>query len=422
MESWGPMLRALLSGPGRRGGTRGWAFRSGQPHLPLAGLSSATELVNHWTGVFEKRGIPEARESSEYIVAHVLGAKTFQSLRPALRTQPLSPQQLQCIQELSSCRLQRMPVQYILGEWDFKGLSLKMAPPVFIPRPETEELVEWVLEEVVQRPRVEGAQDGPLILEVGCGSGAIALSLLSQLPETLALEMKKLLGASLFRWDLEQGPRGGISWHSASQPSFILGQSRVIAVDKGEAAISLTHENAQRLRLQDRIWMVPLDVTLGPKTGPGCGWGTALPGTWWQVALESFTYQWTNVCCVSPSLSTEGSWTHLLPWGPVDLVVSNPPYVFHQDMEQLAPEIRSYEDVAALDGGEEGMDVIAHILALAPQLLKDSGNIFLEVDPRQPELVSRWLQSRPDLDLQLVAVRRDFCGRPRFLHIRRSGP
>ncbi|XP_027624415.1 hemK methyltransferase family member 1 isoform X5 [Tupaia chinensis] len=307
MESWGPMLRALLSGPGRRGGTRGWAFRSGQPHLPLAGLSSATELVNHWTGVFEKRGIPEARESSEYIVAHVLGAKTFQSLRPALRTQPLSPQQLQCIQELSSCRLQRMPVQYILGEWDFKGLSLKMAPPVFIPRPETEELVEWVLEEVVQRPRVEGAQDGPLILEVGCGSGAIALSLLSQLPE-----------------------------------------SRVIAVDKGEAAISLTHENAQRLRLQDRIWMVPLDVTL------------------------------------------EGSWTHLLPWGPVDLVVSNPPYVFHQDMEQLAPEIRR--------------------------------NIFLEVDPRQPELVSRWLQSRPDLDLQLVAVRRDFCGRPRFLHIRRSGP
>ncbi|XP_027624414.1 hemK methyltransferase family member 1 isoform X4 [Tupaia chinensis] len=254
MESWGPMLRALLSGPGRRGGTRGWAFRSGQPHLPLAGLSSATELVNHWTGVFEKRGIPEARESSEYIVAHVLGAKTFQSLRPALRTQPLSPQQLQCIQELSSCRLQRMPVQYILGEWDFKGLSLKMAPPVFIPRPETEELVEWVLEEVVQRPRVEGAQDGPLILEVGCGSGAIALSLLSQLPE-----------------------------------------SRVIAVDKGEAAISLTHENAQRLRLQDRIWMVPLDVTLAQK---GAG-HTSCPGAPWT---------WSSATLPTSSTRTWSSW------------------------------------------------------------------------------------------------------------------
>lgn len=75
MELWGGMLRALLSGPGRRGGTWGRAFSSWRPHLPQAGLS-ATELVSQWTAVFEKRGIPEARESSEYIVAHVLGAKT----------------------------------------------------------------------------------------------------------------------------------------------------------------------------------------------------------------------------------------------------------------------------------------------------------------------------------------------------------
>ncbi|XP_039084308.1 MTRF1L release factor glutamine methyltransferase isoform X3 [Hyaena hyaena] len=300
MEIGGRMLWALLSGLGRRGGTRDWAFSSWQPCLPLAGLLSATELVSHWTAVFEKRGIPEAQASSEYIVAHVLGAKTFQSLRPVLRTQPLTPWQLQHVQKLSSCRLQRMPVQYILGEWDFQGLTLKMAPPVFIPRPETEELVQWVLEEVTQSSCAVGTQGGPLILEVGCGSGAISLSLLSQLP---------------------QAP---CSLHSHR---LFLGQSRVIAVDKGEAAICLTQENAQ-----------------------------------------------------------------------------------------------SYEDPLALDGGEEGMDIITHILALAPWLLKDSGSIFLEVEPRHPELVGSWLQSRPDLSLDLVAVRKDFCGRPRFLHIRRSGP
>ncbi|KAM6160130.1 MTRF1L release factor glutamine methyltransferase isoform 1-T1 [Erethizon dorsatum] len=205
--------------------------------------------------------------------------------------------------------------------------------------PSFRELVEWVLEEMAQRRHMMEAQDGPRILEVGCGSGAISLSLLTQLPE-----------------------------------------SQVIAVDKEEAAVSLTCENAERLQLQDRIWIVPFDVT------------------------------------------SEGSWTHLQPWGPMDLVVSNPPYIFHQDMEQLAPEIRSYEDPVALDGGEEGMDIITSILTLASQLLKDSGSIFLEVDPRHPELVSSWLQSRPDLYLNLVAVRKDFCGKPRFLHVQRSGP
>ncbi|XP_076985302.1 MTRF1L release factor glutamine methyltransferase isoform X2 [Tamandua tetradactyla] len=338
MELWSQKLWALLSGPGRRGSTCIRAFSSRPPHPPLAELVSATELVSHWTAVFEERGIPEARESSEYIIAHVLGARTFQSLRSALWTQPLNARQLQCIEELSNRRLQRMPVQYILGEWDFQGLSLKMAPPVFIPRPETEELVEWVLEEAAQQPHVVGAQGGPLILEVGCGSGAISLSLLSHFP-----------------------------------------QSQVIAVDKGEAAICLTHENAWRLRLQDRIRILPLDVTL------------------------------------------DGSWMHLLPWGPMDLIVSNPPYVFHRDMEQLAPEICSYEDPVALDGGEEGMDVIAHILALAPRLLKNSG-IFLEVEPRHPELVGSWLRSQPDLYLDLVAVRKDFCGRcfPSVLEKRRK--
>ncbi|RLV94414.1 hypothetical protein DV515_00013117 [Chloebia gouldiae] len=53
---------------------------------------------------------------------------------------PLTALQQQQIQQLSHKRLQRMPVQYVLGEWDFQDLTLKMRPPVFIPRPETEVL------------------------------------------------------------------------------------------------------------------------------------------------------------------------------------------------------------------------------------------------------------------------------------------
>lgn len=65
-----------------------------------------------------------------------------------------------------------MPVQYIVGEWDFRDVNLIMRPPVFIPRPETELLVDHVLKEL------EENKDVKEVLEICCGSGAISLSLL----------------------------------------------------------------------------------------------------------------------------------------------------------------------------------------------------------------------------------------------------
>ncbi|NWH76211.1 HEMK1 methyltransferase, partial [Piaya cayana] len=257
----------------------------------------------------------------------------FQSLNPESFHTPLTTVQQEQIQQLSSKRLERMPVQYVLGEWDFQDLTLKMRPPVFIPRPETEDLVSLVVEEESQK---HGKNSGlcfpdraphPVILEVGCGSGAIALGLLSKLP-----------------------------------------QSRVIAVDKEKAAVDLTRENAHRLQLQDRIHIIQHEVSYG-------------------------------------------SAKQLLLWGPVDFIVSNPPYVFHEDMASLDAEILRYEDLDALDGGDDGMRVIKTILALAPSLLKDSGSVFLEVDPRHPAMVENWLQAHPNLSLVLHAVHKDFCGK-----------
>ena len=68
-----------------------------------------------------------------------------------------------------------MPIQYIIGEWDFRDLTLHMKPPVFIPRPETEELVELVLQQFDQIASMR-------FMEVGCGTGAISLALLKALP------------------------------------------------------------------------------------------------------------------------------------------------------------------------------------------------------------------------------------------------
>ncbi|NWV64828.1 HEMK1 methyltransferase, partial [Malurus elegans] len=299
-------------------------------------LVTATDMVNYWQKVFETNGIPEARESSQYIVSFALGAKTFQSLdSKSLRT-PLTAVQQEQIQQLSNKRLQRMPVQYVLGEWDFQDLTLKMRPPVFIPRPETEDLVSLVVEEEFQKCEnsalcfpvsVHPSFCHPVILEIGCGSGAIALSLLCKLP-----------------------------------------QSRVIAMDKEKAAVDLTRENAHRLQLQERIHIIHQDVS-------------------------------------------HCSAKQLLLWGPIDVIVSNPPYVFHEDMASLDTEILCYEDLDALDGGDDGMRVIKTILALAPSLLKVSGSVFLEVDPRHPNMVARWLQAHPNLLLTLHAIHKDFCGK-----------
>ncbi|KAJ7316700.1 hypothetical protein JRQ81_002862 [Phrynocephalus forsythii] len=228
----------------------------------------------------------------------------------------------------------------------FPGFDTEDGTPVFIPRPETEELVSLVVaEECRKRLNSAGCRDsclsppshGPLVLEVGCGSGAIALSILKKLPH-----------------------------------------SRAFAIDKSEAAVNLTKQNAQRLNLQDRISVFHHDV-------------------------------FSSSCeC-------------LLPCGFIDTVISNPPYVFHEDMTHLAAEILSYEDLDALDGGDDGMSVIKEILNRASYILKDSGSIFLEVDPRHPEMVKNWLGSHPDLFLFLSATHKDFCGKPRFLHIQKHG-
>lgn len=68
------------------------------------------------------------------------------------------------------------PVQYVLGEADFDGMSLRVGPGVLIPRPETEELVAWIASDLAGRGKVR-------ILDIGTGSGCIALSLARRFPD-----------------------------------------------------------------------------------------------------------------------------------------------------------------------------------------------------------------------------------------------
>lgn len=135
-------------------------------------------------------GVPEPDASAEHLLAHALGSQS----RGVLATradEPLTGAEAAHFGRMISERLARKPVQMIIGEWSFLELTLAVRAPVLVPRPETEELVELALERcaALAKPSTTGEAGGeerqqpPLrVLDVGCGTGAIGLAILSRRP------------------------------------------------------------------------------------------------------------------------------------------------------------------------------------------------------------------------------------------------
>jgi len=115
------------------------------------------------------------RRDAGLLLAHVLGCD-----QTALLTHPerlLSAAEWQQFDRLVERRLASEPMQYLTGEQEFFGLSFEVSPAVLIPRPETEHLVEAVLDRF-------GREEEVRIVDVGTGSGAIAVSLAHAMPRS----------------------------------------------------------------------------------------------------------------------------------------------------------------------------------------------------------------------------------------------
>lgn len=119
-------------------------------------------------------GVEDARRTAEWIVEHATGARRVDLyLRPDAE---LGPAERALAERYLARREAGEPVQYVVGSADFYGLRLTVTPAVLIPRPETETVVEHALGLVRDA-------ESPWVLDMGTGSGAIALAVKSQRPD-----------------------------------------------------------------------------------------------------------------------------------------------------------------------------------------------------------------------------------------------
>jgi release factor glutamine methyltransferase len=177
-------------------------------------MLSLLEIITKTTDFFAGRGIDSPRLNAEQIVGHALGLKRMQLYVQFERL--LTEPELEKIRPLVKRRAQREPLQHILGTVEWGGLTLKCDKRALIPRPETEELLELVLERAAHAP--DAPSGSPRVLDLGTGTGALALGLAK-------------------------------AWPSAA----------VTALDASDEALALARENAAANGLAERVAFLKSD-------------------------------------------------------------------------------------------------------------------------------------------------------------------
>lgn len=145
-------------------------------------MQTVLEVRDKTVAYFEKAGIESPKNEAERLMAETLGIKRLELFLNYGK--PLADEELELLRERIRRRARREPLQYILGYWDFHDIRLQVQPGVLIPRPETELLVEAVIK------RLEGIEE-PRIVDLGTGSGAIALALAKALPQAKVLAVER---------------------------------------------------------------------------------------------------------------------------------------------------------------------------------------------------------------------------------------
>ena len=241
-------------------------------------------LVVHARKVLQDAQKDEAALDARLIVEHATGTTRAQLLLEA--SQAVSDEAVAKVMSMLERRLAGEPVHRIIGHREFYGLQLSLSRETLEPRPDTEALVDLALPFV---RAVADRQGDCQILDLGTGTGAVALALVSAEP-----------------------------------------RAHVLAGDISADALATAARNADM-------------------TGNAARMDTVL--SHWYDAID----------------------------GRFDLIVSNPPYIASKEIGSLAQEVREHDPLAALDGGDDGLDAYREIAQGAATHLKDDGMIAVEI-------------------------------------------
>ena len=295
------------------------------PPPPAPRVWTSLDLINWTKDYFQKKGVESPRLEAEMLLAAVLGC-------PRIRLyvdfeKPVAPEKLAQFKEFVKRRAEaREPFQYIIGHTDFIDLRLKVNKATLIPRPETEVLALWAVE---KSKAVEG--ESVAVVDLCTGSGCLGLFVASKDP-----------------------------------------RAKVVATDLSADALALAKENAEALKLNERIAFCQGDLF------------AALP-----AELK----------------------------GTFDVIVANPPYVDPADRDGLQPEVRDHEPAQALFAGDKGLELVKKILTGADEWLKPGGSLGIEFGFGQDALIREFASTIKTMDSLEIAV--DGAKKNRFVHLKR---
>ncbi len=322
------------------------------------------QLLDWSENYFLKKEIQHPRISAELLLSSVLG---FSRMQLYLNYDSVpDPGKLAAFKEYIQKRAAHMPVQYILNEAHFRNIKLFVDNNVLIPRQETELLVDSalfavkeILDKTFSKIISQDCKKIINILEIGTGSGAIAIS--------LAQEMDNYISKNIPA-NISGHPAG---WH-------------IIATEYSENALNIAIQNAAKI----------LDSSKCKK-------------------LEFIK---ADIICENDPAFVQKYMNSF------NIVVSNPPYISTRDFSNLPEEVKLYEPKEALIAGDDGLKVYEKILQkIFPFLDADFSAVLFETDPVTAPGLKKLVEKyalKNGVDLQSLETENDYNQRQRILAAR----